>query len=73
VERSPAGPDGEGRLIVSVSDDGRGLAGAGKQGLGQLGMRERVASLGGVFHCEQGMGQGVRITAIIPIFGSAEQ
>ncbi len=69
LERGPlvAGAEGEEALTVTVTDDGRGLAGSADHGLGQLGMRERVASLGGKFQCEEGARQGVRITAIIPL------
>lgn len=48
-------------------DDGRGFDPAGrKQGLGLIGLRERVESLGGRFELESAPGSGVRIQATIP-------
>lgn len=70
-------------LILSVSDDGCGFdfeksavvsstpgTGVGTEGgghLGLIGMRERVAVLGGRFTVNTARGRGCRITAIIPI------
>ena len=60
-----------GRVVLSVSDNGRGVDVAkmrergGRFGL--LGMRERVEGLGGTFAIAGGPGQGFRLTAAIPV------
>ncbi|MBV8653022.1 MAG: HAMP domain-containing protein, partial [Alphaproteobacteria bacterium] len=58
-----------GRTIVArVSDDGTGLAEAGVDvGFGLIGMRERVAALGGSLVVENGPGaRGLTVTARLP-------
>jgi signal transduction histidine kinase len=54
-------------LAVEISDQGPGFDGSVETGpqqhLGLVGMRERVESLGGVFHVESAPGRGTRITA----------
>ena len=59
--------DRGGRLVVEVIDNGRGLQQVRSAGMGQLGMRERVASLNGCFTIESEMGRGVSLRAEIPI------
>jgi len=57
-----------GRLRVSVSDDGSGIASAGGAGLGLKGMRERVRLLGGTLTLQSGVaGSGVQLTAELPL------
>ena len=59
-----------GKLLLSVEDDGRGLApeqlGESK-GLGVIGMRERASLIGGTLSIGAGAGGGVRIELRIPL------
>lgn len=60
------------QLILTISDDGQGLAQATmgmSQGLGLIGMRERMASLQGAIWFEDAQ-PGLRIRAQIPILKS---
>lgn len=60
-------PGQDGSVIVRVSDDGTGMAGAGVPGLGLTGMRERVAALGGQLHFVAGpASSGLIVTARLP-------
>ena len=65
--------DCKGQLILSIEDDGGGMAGAsgGVPGFGLTGMRERVAGLQGSLHIGGQAGQGVRIEAVLPLAGAA--
>jgi signal transduction histidine kinase len=60
----------EGDLLLSVEDDGKGLApeqlGESK-GLGVIGMRERASLIGGTLSIGPGAGGGVRIELRIPL------
>jgi signal transduction histidine kinase len=64
-----------GELIVLVEDDGRGFdpqrvgAASGRRSLGLLGMRERVALVGGTLVTESGEGEGTTVQARIPLPG----
>jgi two-component system, NarL family, sensor kinase len=56
-----------GRLILTVSDNGKGIPGAHPAGVGMRSMRERAAELGGtltVHPCEEG---GVCVIAELPL------
>jgi signal transduction histidine kinase len=57
------------RLELEISDDGRGngTGGAGTAGNGLVGMRQRVALLGGAFAAGPAPGGGYRVAAEIPI------
>ena len=58
--------DGD-QVRFEFDDDGRGFDPAGrKRGLGLIGLRERVESLGGKFELNSAPGGGVRIRAVIP-------
>lgn len=59
--------EGESTLRIEVEDDGRGFDLETADGFGLSGMRERVEGLGGVFHVETEIGQGTRVTAILPV------
>ncbi|HYJ47713.1 MAG TPA: ATP-binding protein [Pyrinomonadaceae bacterium] len=60
-------------VACSVRDDGVGfdtsamLARKGNRGLGLLGIRERVATLGGSVHIKSQPGQGTEITITVPV------
>jgi two-component system, NarL family, sensor histidine kinase UhpB len=55
------------RLRVVVRDNGRGISGTQRSGLGLLGIRERVRELGGQVAIEAGPGRGVVVDADIPV------
>ena len=57
------GPD---RLLLSISDDGRGFDASRVRGLGLLGMEERVKHLGGAFEVLSRPGQGTELRAELP-------
>lgn len=58
-------------LNLSITDNGRGFALgdtlSGDHGLGLVGMRERVESLGGVFSIETSPGAGTCVSARLPL------
>jgi signal transduction histidine kinase len=55
-------------VLVTVADNGKGImSGADKEGMGLLGLRERVLSASGTFELETGPGRGVRIKVRLPI------
>lgn len=56
-------------LEVVIADDGVGLAGQRRQGVGLASMRERAAELGGTCTVENGPAGGVRVTASLPVTG----
>jgi signal transduction histidine kinase len=58
-------------LQIDVRDDGRGPNGATIGGRGLIGMRERVTLLGGTLSTGTAEGGGYRVSATIPIDGSA--
>jgi signal transduction histidine kinase len=60
----------EGVLVLDITDNGRGFVPGDEvlgepRGLGLAGMRERVASLGGVFAVTTALGAGTRVSARI--------
>ena len=61
----------DGALRLCVSDDGTGFdtAGAGANGFGLRGMRERVALLDGQIEIDSGSGRGTRVAAALPLGG----
>ena len=63
-----------GRLLLTVQDDGRGLAGrspldhaSNGGGLGLMGIEERVRELGGTLAIRSAAGKGTRLNASIPL------
>jgi two-component system sensor histidine kinase UhpB len=55
------------RLTCRISDDGRGFDPAqGSEGLGLIGMRERVAGLGGTLAIDSAAGRGTVISVELP-------
>ena len=58
-----------GKLMLLLSDDGKGLPAAGERkhnSYGVIGMRERAHSLGGTLHLLSIPGKGTAVVAIIP-------
>ncbi|MBX3049835.1 MAG: GAF domain-containing sensor histidine kinase [Caldilineaceae bacterium] len=53
-------------LHLVVEDDGSGLAGDYRAGVGLASMRERAEELGGAFHIRSELGQGVRMEVSLP-------
>jgi len=64
---SSGAPSGRGRILVTVSDDGRGFDPRRQRGLGILGMEERVRRLGGTLAIESHPGQGATVRAELPL------
>jgi signal transduction histidine kinase len=64
-------------MLLSIEDDGIGFDPAevdqpgARRGLGLLGMRERVAQLGGTFTVHSIIGKGTRILVRLPVPGLA--
>jgi signal transduction histidine kinase len=57
----------QGRVAVVIEDDGRGFADGGEtEGIGLLGMRERVALVGGTVAVESSPGAGTTIVVEVP-------
>lgn len=57
----------DGRLLVEVSDDGRGIAPDRQAGVGLLPLRERAAELGGTSEVTCPPGGGTRVRAWLPL------
>jgi PAS domain S-box-containing protein len=59
----------EGRLVLEVEDDGRGISEAEREGMtpGLLGMRERAAALGGELALAGAPGLGTRARLVLPL------
>jgi signal transduction histidine kinase len=61
-------------LILDIEDDGRGTdLSAPRSGLGLIGMRERVESLGGEFRLDSREGEGLSIMISVPLPGDEAQ
>jgi len=58
-------------LHVIVRDDGRGFPAPRKRGLGLVGMRERVESLGGSLTVQSESGKGAKVEIFLPLPHSA--
>jgi len=57
-----------GEAVITLTDDGRGGAGAaGGDGSGLAGLRDRVAALGGELSVESPEGKGTTLKAVIPL------
>jgi signal transduction histidine kinase len=57
----------DGRVILRVNDEGRGLNPDGQKGLGFVGMRERVEAVGGSLHIVSARGHGTCVEAALPL------
>jgi len=55
-------------IFIAVTDDGVGFdVGTPTQGLGLIGMRERISALGGHYTLDSAPGRGTRVHASIPV------
>ncbi len=61
-----------GQLLLSVADDGGGMATTPTPHLGLLGIRERIAALAGTLVITTAPGAGFRLDAVIPITNGAK-
>ena len=60
--------DGFGEVVVTIADNGRGMdLAVPRAGLGLVGMRERIAALGGRLKLTSRPGAGLEIAASIPL------
>lgn len=59
--------DKDGRLHLTIEDDGEGFTPDRERGLGLLGMEERVRHLGGFFSITSEPGRGSRISVQLPL------
>jgi signal transduction histidine kinase len=57
----------DGKLSVTIRDDGRGFLNTRKTGLGLIGMQERVESLGGNLAVNSEPGKGTAIDVSLPL------
>ncbi len=60
---------GDDRIVLDIEDDGRGLAGDHRPGVGLASMRERAAELGGTCAITSAPGAGTHIHASLPLVG----
>lgn len=58
-------------ILIDISDDGRGSNGGPGNGLGLVGMRERVALLGGVLETSDRPEGGFQLRAWVPLDGAS--
>jgi signal transduction histidine kinase len=58
-------------LRVTVSDSGRGFDSAAPDGTGLLGLRDRVAAVGGSLEIDSGPGRGTTLRGLLPAVGHA--
>jgi len=67
VAREPSGQFGD-AIVVTVRDDGQGLGATPAEGrYGVAGMRERVQAFGGSLAISGPPGQGVTVSAVLPV------
>ncbi|WES64556.1 GAF domain-containing sensor histidine kinase [Microbacter sp. GSS18] len=59
-------------VLLTVTDDGRGISGDAQPGVGMSSMRERAVELGGECVIERAPGAGTRVRAVIPVPATAE-
>jgi signal transduction histidine kinase len=55
------------RVSLTVSDDGRGMGDTGDPGIGMVGMRERIESVGGIIAVTSEPEGGVRVEAEVSL------
>ena len=57
----------DGSVAALIEDDGRGITEAGRDGLGLLGMRERIALVDGRLEVESSPGSGTTLSVEVPV------
>jgi signal transduction histidine kinase len=57
----------DGTICLCISDQGRGIEGAGDGGIGMMSMRERLTAVGGTLQITSTPGEGVSMTAVVPL------
>jgi len=57
----------DGRIYLSIQDDGKGFPAKGERGMGLLGIEERVSHLGGTFAVESEPGAGAMLRVVLPV------
>ena len=57
----------DGSVAAVIEDDGRGITEAGGDGLGLLGMRERIALADGRLEVESSPGSGTTLSVEVPV------
>jgi signal transduction histidine kinase len=57
----------DGRLVLTVQDDGHGFDPARMRGMGLLGMEERVKQLGGHLEIQSEVGKGTTLRVELPV------
>ena len=57
----------DGSVAALIEDDGRGITEAGRDGLGLLGMRERIALVDGRLEIESSPGSGTTLSVEVPV------
>jgi len=62
-----------GRLLLSIQDDGKGFNPRADKGMGLLGMEERVTHLGGSFAVESEPGRGATLCVSLPVSAAKPQ
>lgn len=68
LSRAVAGDEGAAEIRFSCEDNGRGFdPELRRDGLGLVGLRERVEALGGQFELDSAACKGVRVRALIPV------
>ena len=67
IVRGGRGPEAAGYVEAEVVDNGRPLGGTSGSGLGQLGMRERIASHGGTVEAGPRLSGGYRVRVRFPL------
>jgi PAS domain S-box-containing protein len=67
IRRARTAESGAEQLVMTIADDGRGIAPTVRhEGMGLLGMRERVVAVGGRYELESRPGEGVKIAVWLP-------
>jgi signal transduction histidine kinase len=56
----------DGRIVLSIQDDGKGFHAQQERGMGLLGIEERVAHLGGSFAVDSEPGHGALLRIVLP-------
>ena len=59
-----------GNVVLTVQDDGSGMQDGCRGGFGLVGIRERVAALGGAFRISASAGTGTSIEVTLPLVAS---